>query len=221
MIAWKIKLDWQIKTPSEFLATNNFYLINGEKYYRVTRILSIIDKPELRNWYAKLGRAEAAKTLAISANFGTMMHKLIEITLKNEEFHKEKYDAKMINSIELFNKWLDTKKDFVIESLEQHLWSSKYKYAGTCDCIAMIDGKRYILDWKSSKAIYNEYFLQLSAYMMAFKELTGLDIDGAYIIRIREGEKEEQFKSKEELEKLFEVFKSAIILFDWKYGGEK
>ena len=121
---------WSIKTPSEFICTDNYYLIKGKKYARVTRINSIIDKPELRSWYAKTGAVKAKEILHKRAGFGSTLHKLIEVTLKGEELSKSNYEPALIESIELFEKW-QGKHALIPDSLEQHLWSEKYNYAGT------------------------------------------------------------------------------------------
>lgn len=211
--------NWKIEVPNELICTDSYYLIRGKKYHRVTKINSIIDKPELRNWYAKLGKNEASKILKTRANFGSLLHKLIEVTLKNGEVSEENYDSNIIKSLDLFKNWIKKHK-ITVEALEQHLWSDKYSYAGTTDCIINFDGKRIIADWKTSKEIYPEYMLQLSAYIMSFEEQTGIKLDGALILKIRDGEIEEQYKTYDELKELFEVFLAALKIYVWKYGDK-
>lgn len=208
---------WKIEQPDEFLCTDNHYLINGKKYYRVTRINSIIAKPELMSWYAKQGMDKAKKILKSRACFGSTLHKCIEVILKNKELHYENYDPLLINDLKLFEQWKN-ENNIKIEALEQHLWSDEFLYAGTADFIGKLNGKRLIGDWKTSKAIYDEYWLQLSAYFFAFEELTDEKLDGAFILKIRDGKKELQYKTRNELKDLFEVFKAAYIVFKWKYG---
>jgi genome maintenance exonuclease 1 len=210
---------WLIKTPAEFICTDNYYLIKGKKFARVTRINSIIDKPELRNWYAKTGAVKAKEILHKRAGFGSTLHKLIEVTLKNEVLSKSNYEPSLIESIELFEKW-QGKHEVKPDALEQHLWSDKYQYAGTADYIGMFDGKLYILDWKTSRGIYDEYWLQMAAYVQAFEELTGLKIEGVGILQIRDGETNFIIKTRDEIMKVyFPVFLAAITIYNWKYRG--
>jgi len=210
--------NWDIKTPSEFICEDNYYLIKGVRYSRVTRINSIIDKPELRAWYQKTGAVKAKEILKTRSSFGSTVHKLIEITLLGNEI-SENYDSFILESINIFNKWL-TKNKLLPQSLEQHLWSDKYKYAGTCDFIGICNNKFVIGDWKTSKGIYPEYWLQLSAYVMAFEEQTGLKLDGAFILQIRDGEYRFEEKTRDDLIKLFTVFLAAQVVYNWKYSSE-
>jgi len=215
------QIEWSIKTPAEFICTDNYYLIKGKKYARVTRINSVIDKPELRNWYAKTGAAKAKEVLKKRAGFGSTVHKLIEVSLSGEVISKDNYDEFLMESIDLFNKW-KAKHELLPEAMEQHLWSEKYQYAGTCDCICKLDGKLMILDWKTSRGIYDEYWLQMSAYVQAFYELTGLKVDSVGILQIRDGEYQFITKTYDEImSKYFNVFIAAQIIYNWKYGEEK
>jgi hypothetical protein len=211
------EINWLIKTPAEFICTDNYYLIKGKKYARVTRINSIIDKPELRNWYAKTGPEKSKEILKKRAGFGSTTHKLIEVILSGETISRENYDNYQLESIDEFHKWVK-EHDLTVQALEQHLWSEEYKYAGTCDCIAMVDGKLMILDWKTSKGIYDEYFLQMAAYVNAFEELTGIKVWGIGILHIRDGEHNFVTKTHQEMmETYFPVFLHAKALYEWKY----
>jgi len=49
-------------------------------------------------------------------------------------------------------------------------WSPKYGYLGTGDLVAMYDGVRASLDYKSGKRIYPSVWLQLAAYQKAWEE---------------------------------------------------
>jgi hypothetical protein len=212
------KKSWEIITPSEFICSDNYYLIKGKKYARVTRVNSIIDKPELRNWLLKTGSIKSKEILKTRANFGSTLHKLIEVTLKGEKL-SENYDSFIMESINIFNKWRN-EHILIPEALEQHLWSEKYGYAGTCDYIGTLDGKLMILDWKSSKNIYDEYFLQMAAYVAAFYEQTGIKIDSIGILQIRDGEYRFITKTYDEIMKIyFPVFLAAITIYNWKYKG--
>ncbi len=209
--------EWEINTPSDVIATENFYLIQGKKYTRVTRVLSIIDKPELRSWLMKTGNIKSKAILKKQAGFGSTSHKLIEVLLNEGNIDMTNYDDKYKETIETFLEW-KSKHIISIEVTEQTLWSEKYNYAGTCDCIAIINGRRILCDWKTSKDIYPEYILQLGAYFVAFKELTGMELDGALILQMRDGKYKEQYYTKEELIEAFEVFIAAKKVFEWKYS---
>lgn len=71
-----------------------------------------------------------------------------------------------------FLAFLDWEKKNHVEwvSSELELISEKRGYAGTCDAIARINGYLYLVDFKTSKAIYDEYRFQLGAYLQAYNE---------------------------------------------------
>jgi len=211
------EIMWEITTPVEFLCSDNHYLIHGVKYARVTRINSIIDKPELRYWLQKTGAAKSKEILKTRSNFGSMLHKMIEVTLKGEKL-SDNYDQYLMDSIKVFEKWRGL-HEIIPQALEQHLWSNTHKFAGTCDFIGLVDGKLMILDWKSSRSIYDEYFLQMSAYVAAFYEQTGIKVEGIGILQIRDGEYNFITKTYDEImQDYFPVFLAAKTIYDWKYG---
>jgi hypothetical protein len=53
-------------------------------------------------------------------------------------------------------------------AVELTVFSARFKYAGTLDLWALgRDGMQYIFDWKSGRAVYPEYAVQLAAYANA------------------------------------------------------
>lgn len=52
------------------------------------------------------------------------------------------------------------------------------------DCIARVNGKLYLLDWKTGKAIYQEMIYQVSAYGKAHEEESGQKLEGLMIIHL-------------------------------------
>lgn len=209
--------NWDIQTPIELICSDDHYLIHGKKYVRVTRVNGVIAKPELNNWYGQVGNGQARMILKRSSEFGSMIHKLIQVVLSDNKISEENYDVNLLESMAIFNKWKN-EHNIKVHSVEQRLWSDKYKYAGTADFIGCIDEKMLIGDWKTSKNIYSEHWLQLSAYVIAFEELTNIKIDGVFIFQIRDGKCKYEEKSRDDMIKLFEVFKAAMVIHRWKYA---
>jgi genome maintenance exonuclease 1 len=59
--------------------------------------------------------------------------------------------------------------------------------AGTVDCIAKYDGKVSVIDFKTSKRKksrddVHDYFMQCSAYAVAFEERTGIPVSRLVIL---------------------------------------
>ncbi|GAI11293.1 unnamed protein product [marine sediment metagenome] len=184
-------MSFKIVEPQEFTCETNHYLIDGVKFPRVTRIKSIISNPGLVNWRLTVGRKKANEIMKVRGEFGSRAHKLIQLTLAGRDVNININDNEMRKTIELFYDFLD-EHDIRVKLLEQRLWfklTEKYKYAGTADFIGYVDGKLMLLDWKTSKAIYPDMWLQLAAYVVAFENLTNEKIDSCGILQIRDGKK--------------------------------
>lgn len=232
--------DWKIEEPVEFFAESYYYLINGEKYYRITQVKSVLAQQGLINWFKYKDGKEIDKYLKIRQNFGTKNHKLFELKLNGNKINPDNYEEEVKENLLHFDDICE-KCNIIPESTEQHLWSKKYNIAGTTDIICKyksceeflptegrgknkkhVEGKfkkssRLIGDWKTSPSIYEDYWLQLAAYLFMFEELTGEKINGAFIAQFRDNKVHIEEKTKEELLPYWEVFKHLIEAFKHKH----
>lgn len=164
---------------------------------------SMSDKSGLDDWIKRVGKKEADRISKFSANRGTIMHQLCEyyLTSPNEDPFKKLNDAKkelknfIKNNVEefteseiqcgisLFNNFYESPLFDRIDSLisvEDMLFSHRMGgYAGRVDIIYRDKkGHPVILDFKSAskpkKVEWIEnYKLQISAYFLAYWEMTG------------------------------------------------
>jgi hypothetical protein len=214
---------WNIETPIEFFYDGDHYTIDGEKYYRVTRIKSVINQPGLNMWRAKYGIKKSNEIMRESGNFGSKFHKLCQIILEGHPVDASKYGEEMEETVASFVKFI---ADFNIEmeKSEQSLWVDSLKVGGTTDFIGYADlpklGKsmHVIGDWKTSSGIYEDYWLQIAAYVFMFEEMTKISLDGAFIVQFKNGKTTLAEKTYEELKKYFEVFKHCIEIFRYTKG---
>lgn len=70
---------------------------------------------------------------------------------------------------------------------EVQLYSRTHKFAGTVDCIADFDQVPSVIDFKTSskpklKKYISSYFLQTAAYSIAYRELTGINLENLVIL---------------------------------------
>ena len=223
---------WQIVVPADYQQTDNEYQIGGKKYVRVTTTLGVIGKPELISWVGRIGQRKADEIKTIRTTLGSNVHHLIEKNLKGEKYDITQYNAEVVEDLELFEIF-KKKAELKPDALEQHLWSNEYQYAGTADYIGyykspldyIIRGRKpvftkkaYVLmDWKTARTIYDDYWLQMAAYIMAFEELTGIKLEGAVLVQLRYGKIKVYEKTYDELKLLFNVYKSVLVLYYWKY----
>jgi hypothetical protein len=79
--------------------------------------------------------------------------------------------------------WMDEHRVEPVEP-ECRIYSRLYRYAGTMDFSAVVDGEPAIVDWKTSAAIYDEYRLQTAAYAEAYGEMSGREVMHRWVVRI-------------------------------------
>ena len=98
----------------------------------------------------------------------------------------------MFDKLKKFDKALGIKPLYI----EKKIYSKKYNYAGTLDliCTTKKSNELTLIDWKTSKAIYDNYIYQTLAYKFAFEEETGEAIKSMKIIRIPKGEEKIEIK---------------------------
>jgi hypothetical protein len=98
------------------------------------------------NELMKYAKATAKRDYEKAGDIGTRVHAAIEAYFKNEVIVIDKETDKPYNA---FIEWVN--KNNVICLLSEHTVYSKVGYAGTLDFIGMINGKKYLVDFKSSK----------------------------------------------------------------------
>jgi len=68
---------------------------------------------------------------------------------------------------------------------EVHLFSDELKVAGTCDMLCEIDGKLWLIDFKTSNHVQPTYQLQTAVYGQCYKECFGKEVDNYGILWLK------------------------------------
>ena len=158
-----------------------YTLPSGKKAPSITSITSFYNRQTFINWRKKVGEEEANKITKVATDRGTKFHDLDEKYLLNEDINSIKdvlptTKARLIAAREALNR-IDN-----IHALEKPLYSEYFGIAGRVDCIAEYDGELAIIDFKTSKKIKPErwlenYFVQETAYACMYFEMTGIAVD--------------------------------------------
>ena len=100
--------------------------------------------------------------------------------------------------------------------------SMTHRYAGTTDMLALVDGRRVVIDLKTSKSIYAEYFLQVSAYARGLDEMGHGPVDGAMVLRLPKNETDPAFEAVDavDIDGLFSAFLSVRQVWQWWHEAE-
>lgn len=174
---------------------------------------------QLVKWIAERGYNEAREYRDEAGKSGTKIHTAIESLLDGSELHQELYKLEEWNKICSFVRWHGDYHPEILK-LELPVFSKKLGVAGRVDCIAMVNGEVYVLDWKSSRSIHNSYYLQIAGYAQAIEEMTNLTINSTAILQLGASNKNGyRFAIEPDWRKNLEVFKG--IYKTWTYDGRK
>lgn len=196
-----------------------YKLKSGVRVPSVTTMLGILNKPALLDWAWQMGTQgldyKAVRDTA--GTIGTLAHYLILSDLKGEKPDTSEYSATDIERAEnCLIKYWDWQKGHKVEPimLESPLISEQYQYGGTIDFFGKVDGQPTLLDFKTGKAIYDEFFYQLAAYKQLLAE-AGQLIEITRILRIGRSE-DEGFEERTigKLDKQWEVFLNCLSIYN-------
>lgn len=179
--------------PDNFIGDNSKYGVP-----RVNDILSaMLHEDYLMKWSNAIGfKHQSYKdTLESAAYVGTCVHEAIENFLMNGEYiNHHDYDCtneqcnKIHNAFLSFTEWWDIilKTSYEI-LLQEKTLICKY-FGGTLDMLIKINGKMYLVDFKTSNSSSYKHFLQLSAYRYLLKECENIEVDGCIILMLDKNE---------------------------------
>lgn len=156
-----------------------YELPSGELVPSVTSITGVLSEQYITEWRNKVGHETADRISSKAAARGTLIHELQEKYLLGESVSFNQYqfvEQAMFNSLVVFLNSID-----YVYCLETVLYSNVLKCAGTVDCIAEVDGKLAVIDYKTSSRVKTEeditgYYMQCAAYAYMFHEMFGITI---------------------------------------------
>jgi len=168
---------------------------NDEIVPGVTTITGLLNKPALVPWANRLGLQgiDSSKYRDKAADIGTLAHELVEQDLGGPKVDYSIYSGDTIdkaqNAVQSFYKWQEGVTLGTVHMIEAQLVSEEHRYGGTIDVYADIDGKSWLIDLKTGKALYWESAIQVAAYRHLLLE-HGYQVDGVRILRVGRDETE-------------------------------
>lgn len=216
-----------------FNEQNHSYYLDGERLLSPTGIIGILDKSgPLMYWavdcciqYLKehpnefdKARKEWRRVRDDAASTGTIVHnyaeKFAQAMVSGSELPELPDNEQALQGINAFVDWFRENEIKFLEA-ERIIYSKKYNYAGTLDGIIEYNGKLTLLDYKTSKSVYDTFYYQLSAYLFAFEEETGAKIEQVMLVRFDKetGKYEVHMIPIQDIRgKYFEIFKGLLNL---------
>ena len=140
----------------------------NDELHRYVRISDNVVIPSVTQVLSKVGISDVSQVppdlLEKARKFGSAVHAFCEITDKNEEY---KYDAPASELFPCIMAWEQFKKDFNVQiiDIEKMVYNEEYNYCGRLDRRALVNGKRTVIDIKTSTSYYPSTGVQLVAYM--------------------------------------------------------
>ena len=174
--------------PVELQEMNAVTTDTGRKYMTpegvnlpsITTVLSILSRDSIAKWRKRVGEEVANQISTRASGRGTRVHEIIEKYINNDPNFKDGYTPDIIQSFLAVQNILDDRIGDVYAQ-EAPLYSNHLGVAGRVDCVADFDGKRSIIDFKTSMKTkkldwIKNYFMQESAYAIMWEERTGQPI---------------------------------------------
>jgi len=209
----------EIKKSTKTKVHTIYKLKDGGRIPSVTTVIGILGKPALLDWAWQMG-TQGLDYKAVRDNagdIGTLAHLMIICDLKGEKPDTSEYSAQDIEKAETcLLKYWEWAKCHRVEPLmlETPLISELYQFGGTIDFFGKVDGQPALLDFKTGKGIYDEFFYQLAAYEQLLIE-AGQLIEVTRILRIGRNEDEGfEERSVGNLDKQWQVFLSCLKIYN-------
>jgi genome maintenance exonuclease 1 len=156
-----------------------YKLPNDEWVPSITSVTSHYNREVFLEWRRKVGDEEANRVTKEATTRGTDYHEAAQAYLENRDLVWENYLPATRYMFNSSKQHLD--KIGKIHAIERTLYSEYLGLAGRVDCIAEYDGELAVIDFKTSKYIKPEkwvqqYFVQETAYACMYYELTKIPV---------------------------------------------
>ena len=204
-------VPWALKVGANWLEKNFFHDEDASsKKTNVYRSRMALE-PLLKGMKSAY-RGSSKDALNIGSITLEWVEEAINWKLGNGEIPQMPKQEECVNAIHAFQDWVGQN---VVEwiSSEEKLYHRKYKYAGTVDARAIINGEYCVIDWKTSKAVYPEYHLQVAAYAKAVEDIYGKPVDATYILRCDKATGRFEAVRSTDTDKNFKAFLNALGLY--------
>ena len=210
-----------------WVGRRRYYHCGKGNYPGVTTILEATKRPEdaagLARWRARVGEAEANRISSESAARGTQVHARIEAYLSPRLPQPQALEP--LDHDPALDGYWNSIQSAIAEIkplyLEQFVYSDRYRYAGTMDCLGYYQGKLSLIDFKTSAKVKPEaytvdWLCQLVAYAAASREIGILPDSielGVVLVALPDRPAQVFTKPREELREYWYQFQNRVNKF--------
>jgi ATP-dependent exoDNAse (exonuclease V) beta subunit len=159
-----------------------------DTYPGVTRLTGLLSANAIEDWKNRIGHEEAEEICRESAKRGTLLHKVLENYINNEE---KIFEGALPKTVGLFRqiKPIIDEKIGTVYAVELNTYSDVFRLKGCIDLVAEYYGILSIIDWKTKgfdktfqEKYLSGYFLQATIYALILKEMLDLDVRQIVIV---------------------------------------
>lgn len=201
----------------------------GKRLPSVTTILGRFkDSGPLMFWAFSQGKAAERGEISRlydkrdeAAEIGTVAHEMAEAHIHGVDPMKllASYDnlgdqgkGQAIQAFEMFRRWCEIVNVEWLHT-EIPLVSEDLQVGGTIDAIANVGGKLCIVDFKTSKGVYSDYWVQVAAYAKMWNEFHFEKIEEIHILRFGKEKPDFEHQFRAEWSKEERAFSLMIELY--------
>lgn len=184
-VRYTLKQCEVIRFEDEF---GHSYMINEEPVAGVTTLLSMGMPVEqgLLEYFKRTDKETQEEILLDAQDRGSNVHHAIETlllgkTVESDQLRRKREKFGVAAFVDFFDKMKPT--NIVSEQVVAYV-KGDIKFAGTLDFIATINGKRILIDFKTSTAHSRKNELQVEAYKAAVEQSSNEKIDCCYLLYV-------------------------------------
>ncbi len=193
----------------------------GKTVPGVTTVLGELAKPALIPWAWKCGRdgIELKDYVDTLAGIGQLAHAMILAHLRNEKPDFSEYSPKQVDLAEnCLISYFEWERQHTIEpiQLETPMVDECLEFGGTPDFYGKVDGIYELIDFKTGKGIYQDFWYQIAAYQHLIMDQVG-SVGRCRILNIGRSE-DEAFKEEQRMDLIDEwkIFTHALLIYKIK-----
>ena len=184
-VRYQLKQCEVVRLEDEF---GHSYLIDGEPVAGVTTLLSMGVPPDqgLLEYFKRTDKQTQEEILEDAQSRGSNVHHAIEALLLGEKVPSSAFTRKREKlGVAAFVHFFTTvRMDGILPEQVVAYINGEVRFAGTLDLVAVLvlNGKRIIIDFKTSAVHSRKNELQVIAYKEAYEQSTGIKIDRCYVL---------------------------------------
>lgn len=158
------------------------------------------------------------KALETAGDIGTRIHALCELHSGDRGAYENAMSFVTSDTPEWFalKAWEKWATDHQVKPIrtEEVVYHKTHGYAGSFDMLAEVDGKVWLLDYKSSSGIYDSMFWQLASYAEAWFDMgNGMPAESAVVRLPKAAGDEIEVRLVPDHERAFEAFIACLNLW--------